>query len=146
MDPLVVLCFSLLQMLAFDSVASQFYSEDFVFPLEKSDDLSACTFGNGIMGRCVSLSECPHARDDYQSAGVNPTLCHFDKDEPFVCCNFNKSSEQLVDRRKSAAQCDEVNAMPVIPVTTNTDFLGEFHISVVGGEKTVEEEFPHMVR
>lgn len=153
---LAVLLFSLVQISASNSIASRVYSDDFVFPLERSDDFSSCSFENGTVGRCVTVSECPHARDEYQS-GINPTLCHFEKVEPVVCCLWttttdlsdenqkNKTSEKLVERRKSAASCEDVYSIPV-PMKTIPDELGEFHISVVGGELTLEEEFPHMVR
>lgn len=141
------------------SAYPQFLSEDFVFPLEKTDDFMSCTFKNGTIGECVNLSECSNARDEYQS-GINPTICHFVKEEPVVCCikeivnlpisdplnestteKDNRASDVLVKRRKSVAQCEDVYSMAVpfnrVP--------GEFHISVVGGSVTSEGEFPHMV-
>lgn len=171
---LTLLFFSLVQISreisALDSNVYIENSEDFVFPLEKSDDFSACTFKNGSIGRCINLAQCPHAHNEYQS-GINPTLCHFEKDEPVVCClskitkgplplfnqefividgpnnidNKNKKkipSEPLVERRKSVANCEDVYSMPV-PFPR---IPGEFHVTIVGGQVTSEGEFPHMVR
>lgn len=140
-----VLLISLVQISALDSIATKVYSDDFVFPLEKSDDFSSCTFDNGTVGRCVSVSDCPHARDEYQS-GINPTLCHFEKVEPVVCCILkHRNSENLVERRKSAASCEDVYSMAV-PIEEDIPIPGEFHVTIVGGEFTLDEEFPHMVR
>lgn len=139
-----VLLISLVQISALDSIATKFYSDDFAFPLEKSDDFSSCTFDNGTIGQCVSVSDCPHARNEYQS-GINPTLCHFEKVEPVVCCILkHKTAEDLVERRKSAASCEDVYSMAV-PTEEDSE-EGEFYVTIVGGEFAAEEEFPHMVR
>lgn len=124
-------------------------SEDFVFPQVKSEYFSTCIFQNGTTGRCVNASQCPNVRDEYKS-GINPKLCYFEKNDPVVCCLFTQTSTQsvssdpVVKRRKSAASCEDIYSLPVpVPV----DFTpGEFHITIVGGELTNEEEFPHMVR
>lgn len=133
------------KIFALDSSVPQ--SEDFVFPLEKLDDFTVCTFKNGTVGQCVNLSECPNARNEYQR-GIHPTLCRFDKEEPVVCCMkqmvhplplFDPSA--LVKRRKSVAQCEDVYSLAV-PFISKP---GEFHVTVVGGSVTSEAEFPHMV-
>lgn len=177
---LAVLFLSIVHISALDSIVPTFYSEDFVFPSEKSVDLNSCTFANGTVGRCVSLSECLHARDEYRS-GINPILCHFAKHEPIVCCRLNDTGEKTptekpTERRKSAAICDDVyslavpveltvvpdtNSHPVditvapftnpIPVELSDSFKEpiedfDFHVTVVGGTKTLDKEFPHMVR
>ncbi len=136
---LVVLFISSVQIYALDLNVRQFYSEDFVFPLEKSDDFTSCTFKNGTVGGCVNLSVCPNARDEYRS-GINPTLCRFEKEEPIVCCM--KEVVMPSARRKSAAKCEDVHSIP----SPLSGALGEFHVTVVGGELTLEAEFPHMVR
>lgn len=156
---LAILFFGSVQISVSDSNVRQFHSKDFVFPLEKSDDFTPCTFKNGTVGGCVNLSVCPNARDDYRS-GINPTLCGFDKEEPVVCCMkevvnlpifdpFVTSStterEKLsddVERRKSAAKCDDFFTPPV----SINKAPGLLHVSVVGGSFTLDAEFPHMVR
>lgn len=134
-------------------------SEDFVFPLEKTDHFTECTFRNGSSGHCVNLSECRNARNEYQ-LGVHPTLCRFDRTEPVVCCMQQmvnpillidspigtaaeqpKTADNLVERRKSVAQCEDVYSLTV-PIKWKP---GEIHIAVVGGTVTKEGEFPHMV-
>lgn len=160
---LAVLLLSSLQISVSGSIASNLYFDDFVFPLEKSENLSSCTFENGTVGRCVSLSECRHAHDEYKS-GINPKLCHFEKNEPVVCCilkttesplfdqfikitttdnpeNKNPSGE-LVERRKSAVSCEDVYSLAV----PFKNIPGQFHVTIVGGQVTSEGEFPHMVR
>lgn len=116
-------------------------SEDFVFPLEKSDDLMVCTFKNSTVGQCVNISECPNARNEYQT-GIHPTICRFDKEEPVVCCmkqmvqplpRFDSST--LVKRRKSVAQCEDVYSLAV-PLIRKPGESGS----------TSETEFPHMVQ
>lgn len=117
-------------------------SEDFVFPLEKSDYFTGCTFINGTSGQCINLSECPNARNEYLM-GVRPTMCRFDKAEPVVCCmqpvEQVKTSDNLLERRKSV--CEDVYSLQV-PIKWKP---GEFHVAVVGGSVTSEGEFPHMV-
>lgn len=157
---LAVLFLSSVQISVLGSFAQNFYFDDFVFPLEKSDNLSSCTFENGTFGQCVKVSECPHANNEYKS-GINPTLCHFEKDEPVVCCILkdqfikpttdttttdspeNKNtSGKLVEKRKSAAKCEDVYSLAV----PFQNIPGQFHITIVGGQVTSEGEFPHIVR
>lgn len=118
---LAVFFLSIVHISALDSIVPTFYSEDFVFPSEKSVDLNSCTFANGTVGRCVSISECLHARDEYRS-GINPILCHFAKHEPIVCCRLNdylnnteekNPTEKLIEKRKSASICDDVYSSAV---------------------------------
>lgn len=50
-------------------------------------------------------------------------------------------SEQLVTRRKSVTNCEDVYSLPV-----PFDNPGDFHVTIVGGQVTSVGEFPHMVR
>lgn len=149
-------------------------SDDFVFPLVKSEDFSMCIFQNGTTGQCVNASQCANVRNEYQS-GISPTLCYFDKNEPVVCCvsavtenslpdviststlrpSYNNSNIdikietttpqsdwwQLLQRRKSDTKCDFYS----LPVPFES-IPGVVHATVVGGQVTLEGEFPHMVR
>lgn len=72
---------------------SEINSEDFVFPLQKSEYFSQCSFKNGTNGQCVKASQCPKAHDEYKF-GVNPTLCQFEKNELVVCCMITDQSIQ----------------------------------------------------
>lgn len=142
---LIVLFISAVQI----SSTLGFYSDDFAFPLEKSDDFSSCTFENGTVGRCVN--DCPSSRYEYQ-LGINPTICRFERKALIVCCltntrppvfrNPTRTDNIGQNRRKSAINCgnDFSEAIPFKNVE------GEFHITVVGGLATEEGEFPHMVK
>lgn len=160
-------------------------SEEFVFPRENTEHY--CTFQNRSTGRCVNVQQCPIVNDEYR-LGKNPTICHFEKNEPIVCCiaqipaglgpvyikvnetkndffeawkknqsiKVNNSGSQtatlssqpiqlnlanpLALRRKSAANCEFVYSRPA-PFADDL-----YHTTIVGGQKTLKGEFPHMVR